>query len=285
MNEVERKNLARLNSWYHNMWGACDASLVPQHTADFYLRHDPSGPATKLSGSQYGEICTIAMNGRETADFQFFFITEGDFVGALGRLIFTDQDQWDWVQLFRLEDGKLAETWLPAMGVTVPIAYPKPENAWEESAIPNQSADQYDANKKLIKDWFEDLAHGNDLTKYLAPSIRWHDIHDADITLTPKELQNRLKRLMQGDCASGLKLHLIGEGDFVLATGIWTLGTDNRQWNWVQAFQLKDGVIARSWLNAIGGTDTSIQYRPESSWTEDVLPEQSTRIGKNILAS
>lgn len=282
MNEVETRNLARLNSWYHNMWGKCNPSLVPEHTSDFYLRHDPSGPATKLTGQEYGDICVIAMEGRQTGDFQFFFVTEGDFVAALGRLIFTDGRQWDWVQLFRLENGKLAETWLPAMGVTEPMAYPRPETSWHDDAILDQDKSGYDANKKLIQSWFEDLATGNDVTGHLASSVRWHDMHDGDITLTPDGLQERLKSLMQGDTATDLRLHLIGEGDYVVATGLWSLGEDGRRWNWVQAFKIEDGLIARSWINAIGGTDSSIQYRENSEWSLDVLPENCTRIGENV---
>jgi len=282
MNDVEIRNLKRLESWYHNMWGKCNPLLVREHTADYYLRHDPSGPATKLTGDHYGQICAMAMQGKDTADFQFFFITEGDFVGALGRLIFTDGDQWDWVQLFRLEDARLAETWLPAMGVSIPMAYPKPENSWYDSAILDQDHTDLDANKQLVKNWFEDLAAGEDLTKHLEPIVRWHDMQDADIELTPDALQARLRALMQGDTAEGLKLHLIGEGDYVVATGLWSLGAEGRRWNWVQAFYIENGLIARSWINAIGGTDPSISYGPDSAWTLDVLPKDATRIGVQL---
>lgn len=279
MNDVETRNLARLNSWYHNMWGKCNPLLVVEHAAAHYLRHDPSGPATRLTGDQYGQICAMVMQDKDTADFQFFFVTEGDFVAALGRLIFTDGEQWDWVQLFRLEDARLAETWLPAMGVTVPMAYPKPENAWEDDAIPEQDQSDFCTNKLLIKNWFEDLAAGKDVTELLAPSVRWHDMQDADITLSPEALQARLRDLMQNDNAEDLKLHIIAEGDYVVATGLWTLGTNERRWNWVQAFQIENGRIARSWINAIGGTDASINYGSNSAWTLDILPEDCTRIG------
>lgn len=282
MTETEKRNLERLQSWYHNMWGACNPHLVPEHAADFYLRHDPSGPATRLSNLQYRDICVIAMEGRKTTDFQFFFIGEGDFVAALGRLIFSDGEQWDWVQLFRLEDARLAETWLPAMGVDVPIGYPRPENAWDDAAIPEQDDSDFDSHKQRVKSWYEDLAAGKDITRHLAPAVRWSDMQDADITLTPEELQARLKQHMQGDTAEGMKLHLIGEGDYVVATGLWSLGDDKRRWNWVQAFHLEDGLIARFWGNAIGGTDASIAYGPNSLWSQDVLPADCTRIGESV---
>lgn len=279
MTNVTHISRERLTSWYENMWGKCDPTLVVSHTFDTYLRHDPSGPATELTGKQYGAICAVAMQDRQTADFQYFLVSEGEFVGALGRLIFTDGRQWDWVQLFRTQDGRLAETWLPAMGVTEPMAYPRPENTWRKDAIYDQDPSSFDGNKRRVQDWFNDLAAGNDVSKHLASTVRWHDIHDADLTLTRDALQARLRDIMQGDKAGGLKLHLIGEGNYVVATGLWTLGVDNRQWNWVQMFQIENGVICRSWINAIGGTDSSIAYRDGSEWTADVLPNGSPRIG------
>ena len=282
MNDITHISRERLVSWYDNMWGKCDPTLVESHTYDTYLRHDPSGPATELTGKQYGANCAIAMQDRQTADFQYFLVSEGEFVGALGRLIFTDGRQWDWVQLFRTQDGLLAETWLPAMGVTEPMAYSKPENAWRRDAIYDQDENGFCNNKALIKAWFKDLAAGHDITKHLAPHVRWHDIHSADLVLTPEALQARLKGLMQDDKATDLKVHLIGEGDYVVATGLWSLGADKRSWNWVQMFQIDNGVIFRSWLNAIGGNDGSIAYGEESVWTSQVLPEASKRIGSAI---
>lgn len=282
MSKTDDISRARLESWYHNMWGKCDASLVREHAGEYYLRHDPSGPANKLTGQQYADICQGAMAGRKTADFQFHFVTEGHFVAALGRLIFTDGEQWDWVQLFRVEDGKLAETWLPAMGVNIPLAYPRPENSWHDDAIADQDSSGFAGQKLLIKNWFEDLAAGNDVTQHLAPSVKWHDIHSAHLALSPAELQTRMKDFMQGDTATGLKVHIIEEGDYVAATGVWSLGEDKRRWNWVQVFRIEDGKIAESWLNAIGGTDPSIEYKPESEWDINVLPEDCTRIGEQV---
>lgn len=84
MNGLDDVSHARLSSWYHNMWGKCDAALVLSHAADIYLRHDPSGPAAEMTRQQYHDIVVQAMEGRQTADFQFFFVTEGAFVTALG---------------------------------------------------------------------------------------------------------------------------------------------------------------------------------------------------------
>lgn len=111
--------------------------------------------------------------------------------------------------MFRVEDDRIAETWLPAMGVHAPMAYPRPETAWADSAIPDQNQSQLSPNKSLIKNWYHDLAIGQDVTRHLAPTVGWHDMHDANLELAPDALQSRLRDLMQGDLAEGLKLHLI----------------------------------------------------------------------------
>lgn len=167
--------------------------------------------------------------------------------------------------MFRVEDDRIAETWLPAMGVHAPMAYPRPETAWADSAIPDQNQSQLSPNKSLIKNWYHDLAIGQDVTRHLAPTVGWHDMHDANLELAPDALQSRLRDLMQGDLAEGLKLHLIEGGDFVADTCVWSLGEDKRRWNWIQVFEIKNGLIVRSWINGICGTDPSITYGTNSA--------------------
>lgn len=41
-------------------------------------------------------------------------MAEGDYVTSIGTWKVNGEMQWDWVQTFRVEDGKLVETWLPA---------------------------------------------------------------------------------------------------------------------------------------------------------------------------
>ena len=42
-------------------------------------------------------------------------MAEGDYVTAIGSWKVNGSMQWDWVQTFRIESGKIVETWLPAM--------------------------------------------------------------------------------------------------------------------------------------------------------------------------
>ena len=61
------------------------------------------------------------------SDFKYFLMAEGDYVTAIGTWKINDQMQWDWVQTFRVENGKLVETWLPAMAT---------EGKWALDEIP-----------------------------------------------------------------------------------------------------------------------------------------------------
>ena len=285
MTEIEEKNLANMRGWYNEMWGKCASEKIPQFTNETYLRHDPGGPALLLTGQQYSDLVGQFAKDLETVDFKYRLFADGDFVGAIGLMAFNDGMEWDWVQLFRLKNGKLSETWLPAMGVKAPLAYPRPENSWADDAVPDQDHNNLPPNKQLIKDWFEAFAAGGDVTAYLAPNSRWHNIHDCDITLTPDDVQSRLNALTQGDTARDMRLHLIGQDDFVIATGLWNLGEDGRRWNWVIGFQIEGSKIARVWWNAIGGTDTSIEYGAGSGWHMDMMPDGCTRVGSKITGS
>ena len=57
-------------------------------------------------------------------------MAEGDFVTAIGSWKINSSMQWDWVQTFRVENGKLVETWLPAMAT---------EGKWKSEEIPSQT--------------------------------------------------------------------------------------------------------------------------------------------------
>ncbi len=51
----------------------------------------------------------------EQGDFHYFLMAEGDYVTAVGTWRVNGSLQWDWVQTFRIANGKIVETCLPAM--------------------------------------------------------------------------------------------------------------------------------------------------------------------------
>lgn len=274
-------NRATIHRWYNEMWGKGDSSRIRDCIAPTYLRHDVTGANNVVTTDTYTTMVDATMANHTIRDLTHFCVVEGDFIGTLGRFLFGESTQWDWVQLFRTENARLAETWLTGMGGTVPEALPRPDMAWTDRTVPDPALLPTTNEKAVVQAWYERLAAGADATACLAPTIRVHDIVDADAELTPEALQERWRTLMQHDRATQLELFLIQEGDIVFATGRWRLGDDKREWNWVQAFRLQDGKIVQTWITSIGGTDSSLHHSL-MLWDETVLPSGATRLGADV---
>ena len=295
MTAQQSRVLAILERWYNEMWGRPDPSILPELVAETYLRHDVTGANNRVTPAEYQAMVTHAVGHEDVRDFSYFLVADGDFVAALGRYVLKEGRQWDWVQLFRVGPNGLSETWLPGMGGYEPLAVPNPDFAWTKGTIPGPHHDETDPTKQegsdwyerritkqVVSHWYERLMTGSEVTSLLAPEVRWHDMIEADAVLSGQDLQKRMRDLMQNDQATDLDLHLVQSGDFVVATGMWQLGKDQREWNWVQAFRIENGLIAESWLTSIGGTDTSIKHLPQTRWTIDVMPAESTRFGSEV---
>ncbi len=289
MTDIER-NREVLQHWYNNMWGKTDFDLIPSIAAAKYLRHDITGANNLMPSESYRDMLKPVLGHLEVEAFTYYLVCEGDYVGALGRYLLPGDKQWDWVQLFRVQDQRLVETWLAGMGGTDPMGYPHPRNLWTGTEIP--TADISDSpNKQLVRAWLNCLAGQESAiaADFLAPQLRAHDLFGADQLVTPQEYFSKLRALMNDQNASDLQCFLIEESSVqennvhantvVFATCSWKLGEPGenaRQWDWVQAFEISDGKIARTWLPVIGGNDESIQVGPETRWAEDALPEDST---------
>jgi predicted SnoaL-like aldol condensation-catalyzing enzyme len=115
---------AVLRRWYDEMWAAKNADLVPELAGPLYTRHEMGGTRT-IDAEAYREQVRGLMDNAEISDMRYRLIAEGDRVCAVGSWKL-DGKQWDWVQLFRVENGKLVETWLSGIGM---------ESRWDPSCI------------------------------------------------------------------------------------------------------------------------------------------------------
>lgn len=279
---TEQRNVQTLRRWYNEMWGQCNPDLVTTLVNIKYFRHDMTGANNLLKAEEYEAITRMGSEGREVEDFTYYLIAEGDYVGALGRYIRDGNDQWDWVQLFRLEEGLLSETWLPAMSGNEPRAFAAGNNVWQGTELPAESPNPKSPQKVAIRGMFEALGAGQEITDYFTDNVRWHDMLDADAKLNPVEIQTRLKSWMQGDTANDMQLFLIEQDDIVFTGGRWLLGEDQRSWDWVCAFRLENNKIAQAWLDGINGSVVPVQQSVDVLWGEGVLPAGSTRIGTKV---
>ena len=115
---------ALLHRWYGEMWSQGKAELIPELAGPTYTRHEMSGTRT-VTADEYRDQTAAFMNQITVCDLEYSLIAEGDKVCAIGswRLVGLPDDtsgegkQWDWVQLFRAEHGKLVETWLSGIAM------------------------------------------------------------------------------------------------------------------------------------------------------------------------
>ncbi len=277
MSQTEQ-NRQVLEHWYNNMWGKTDFDLIPSIAAPLYLRHDITGANNLMPAENYRDMLKPVLGHLEVQAFTYYLVCEGEYVGALGRYLLPGDKQWDWVQLFRVGDGRLQETWLAGMGGTDPMGYPHARNVWSGTEIPTEVlADS--VNKTAVREWLQLLARsGSDRAQdYLAATVRVHDQHGADRRLSAAEYFSAMQSVMQSGEVSDFRYFLIEENNVVFATCSWKLDGE-RQWDWVQAFELVDGRIARIWLPVIGGTDPSLTVGPQTRWAADALPQTSVEL-------
>lgn len=122
----EEANKALMRRWYDEMWANLDFDLIPELAGPTYVRHDVRG-TREVTAEEYRDEL-VPMKGQwEISDFHYFLMAEGDYVTAIGTWKINGAMQWDWVQTFRVEKGRLVETWLPAMAT---------EGKWQTSEIP-----------------------------------------------------------------------------------------------------------------------------------------------------
>ena len=123
MTTDETKDL--LHRWYGEMWGPGNADLIMELAGPVYTRHEMSG-TRKVTAEEYRDQTARFLSSVSIHDLHYGLVAEGDKVCAIGswRVLGLPDDetgkgkQWDWVQLFRAEEGRLVETWLSGIGTT-----------------------------------------------------------------------------------------------------------------------------------------------------------------------
>jgi predicted SnoaL-like aldol condensation-catalyzing enzyme len=101
---------AVLRRWYDEMWSRKDPELVTELAGPTYVRHEPGGTRS-VSATEYQEQLRGLMPHMDIRDLRYELVAEGDRVVAIGSWQLNDSKQ-TWVQCFRVEGGKLVETWL-----------------------------------------------------------------------------------------------------------------------------------------------------------------------------
>ena len=122
MTADETKDL--LHRWYGEMWGQGQVDLILELAGPIYTRHEMGGTRT-VTAEEYRDQTAKFLSHISIKDLHYGLVAEGDKVCAIGRwcvMGLPDDEpgkgkQWDWVQLFRAQEGRLVETWLSGIGM------------------------------------------------------------------------------------------------------------------------------------------------------------------------
>ena len=112
------ENKAILRRWCDEMWNQRRfRELMPQLAGPLYIRHEPTGTVT-VTVEEYIERCEKLVKETNLRIKKYELIAEGDKVACCGVMTI-NSDIVSGLQLYRLENRKLVETWYPgiAMGI------------------------------------------------------------------------------------------------------------------------------------------------------------------------
>jgi len=104
-----------LRRWYDEMWSKKDSGLILELVGPVYTRHEMGGTRS-VTPEEYRAQTSGFMEQIEITDMRYSLFAEGDKVCAIGTWKVND-NQWDWVQVFRVADDRLVETWLSGIGM------------------------------------------------------------------------------------------------------------------------------------------------------------------------
>ena len=120
------ENKAVLRRWYDEMWSKKNTDLIPELAGPEYVRHEGGG-TRRLTAEEYRSQTAAIAKDWVISDMRYSLMAEGDKVVAIGSWK-VNGTQMDWVQAFRVHQGKLVETWLSGIGV---------ESKWNEGVFAN----------------------------------------------------------------------------------------------------------------------------------------------------
>ena len=121
---------AVIRRWYDEMWSKKNTDLIPELAGPQYIRHEiHAGVNGKriLSAEEYREQTAQFCAGWTITDLRYSLTAEDDRVSVVGTWKINGQ-QMDWVQCFRIENGKIVETWMGGLGL---------DSAWDSTTFEN----------------------------------------------------------------------------------------------------------------------------------------------------
>ncbi|MBR0276972.1 MAG: nuclear transport factor 2 family protein, partial [Clostridia bacterium] len=220
-----------------------DTSVADEVLADGYIQHNlayGTGKAAFISaveGLKATGVPTTVKNVRAFTDGDYVFLQNlYNFAGAGDQVAF---------DVFRFENGKIAEHWdnLDAVAAPNPSGHTQTDGATEIKDL-----DKTEENKKIVLGFVEDVLMGKNmeaLTSYYDGNN--YIQHNTGIADGLDGLGSALATMAeQGIAMVYDETHLLlGEGNFVLAASQGTLG--GTPVTYYDLFRVENGKIAEHW--------------------------------------
>jgi predicted SnoaL-like aldol condensation-catalyzing enzyme len=238
--QQESTNKATIRDFYQRVVGQGDLAFAEEIIADDYKQHSSSIKPGK-AGLMEALVYMKQLPKPATTIKPFLrLIAEGDYV--------VTNMSFDWggqqkvvVDLFRFQDGKVAEHW--------DAIQDQPEsaingNSMMDGPLPIDDAELALVNKKFVSAFYEQVFINRDISAC-------RDFVATDLIQHIPEVDNGLAGLMdylrqQPDRWSVEKMHrIIGEGDFIVvqSSGYW----EQKPAMFYDVFRLNDGKLVEQW--------------------------------------
>ena len=209
---VEEQNKKTVLNFYRDLIGRRDESLVDQYITDSYIQHNPMVKTGKAGFLETLEFLKQMPPADTSANPILRILAESNLV-ALHLDVSVGGTKKAVFDIFRIEDGKLAEHW--------DAIEDQPENTASGLSMTGGSTEianqeKKDENKRTVTKFYEIIWTQRDISQL--PAL----VHTDIIQHTP-EIEAGIDGLRTyfDDAASGFKLinvhRVIGEGNFVLA--------------------------------------------------------------------
>ena len=121
---------AVIHRWYDEMWSKKNTDLIPELVGPEYTRHEiHAGTNGKrvVTAEEYREQSAAFCADWTITDMRYNLTAEDDRVSVIGTWKINGQ-QMDWVQCFRIENGKIVETWVGGLGL---------DSQWDDATFEN----------------------------------------------------------------------------------------------------------------------------------------------------
>lgn len=215
---------------------------VDKYFLPTYIQHNPDVPSG--TDAFKGLVGMLTENGGLEADF-VRAIGDGDFVAVHARYVGFGPKPIIGFDVFRLENGKIAEHW----DNLIPEAAPNPSGHTQiDGATEITDLDKTEANKAKVEEFITRsmIKHEKvNITNYISPVT--YVQHNPEVADGLEGFGAFMKEMGEkGISMNYNKLHkVIGEGNFVLTMSEGSFGEDAMAF--YDLFRLEDGLIVEHW--------------------------------------